>query len=149
MTTQIVPSITDEQLAELEEQYRSEPIPACRVCGSDLAISSMGGGRPTTWNCSNEQALTSSGKMDWDHYEKSRFEQRRVGDSRVLALITRLRAAEKDAARYRWLRDSDWYVGPDTVEADEGGCRLLGYANENSAAEDLDKAIDTAMEQKQ
>lgn len=26
----------------------------------------------------------------------------------VIALLDRLEAAEKDAARYRWLRDSDW-----------------------------------------
>lgn len=133
MSQPIVPSITDEQLGELEEQYRSEPIPVCRVCGSDLAISSMGGGRPTTWNCSNEEALTSTGKMDWDHYEKSRFEQRRVGDYRVLALIARLRAAEKDAARYRWIRS-----------ADEVPFNLMSIM---IIDEKFDQAVDAAMEQ--
>lgn len=153
MTTPIVPSISDEQLAELEDYYTSEPVPACRVCGAPLSISSIGGGRPTVWSCSDEEALIVDGKMDWDHYDKSQFEQRRTGDSRVISLIARLRAAEADAKRYRWLRDQhnelsgDCWVSVysrDTCEWQSIDSNVLGIDREDDL--DLDAAIDAAME---
>lgn len=52
----------------------------------------------------------------------------------------------KDAGRYRWLRDSAWYVGPDEFYCGEGG-DMNEYENHNCQAETLDIAIDTAMEQ--
>ena len=61
-------------------------------------------------------------------------------------LIARLRAAEKDAARYRWLRDEALHVStesPAVVVADEFGNQCEGILYE----ERLDAAIDLAMEQ--
>lgn len=86
MTTPPVPSITDEQLAELER--------------AALAKKSEGFLLVHNLSCND-----------------------------MLALITRLRAAEADAARYRWLRDKptfiwliqDWqpsgsdFIDPDTA----------------------------------
>lgn len=55
----------------------------------------------------------------------------------VIALLGRLEAAEKDAARYRWIRDSDWnqLTHPDvwTQVTNEYG--------------ELDAAIDAAMKE--
>lgn len=51
----------------------------------------------------------------------------------------------RDAERYRWIRASNWYVGPDDFFANEGG-ELEGYKNENFNAENLDMAIDAAIE---
>lgn len=56
-----------------------------------------------------------------------------LSTSTVSALITRLRAAEKDAARYRYIR-----------ETDELPMNLMRL---EMMGELLDKAIDTAMEQ--
>ena len=51
----------------------------------------------------------------------------------------------RDAERYRWLRASIWYVGPDDLYADEAG-GLENYQNENFSAENLDTKIDAAIE---
>lgn len=55
-------------------------------------------------------------------------------------------AAEQDAARYRWLAQSDWYVGPDDIGEYFGG--ISGYSNFNHGKERLDHAIDAAMKAK-
>lgn len=87
MTTPIVPSITDGQLAELESSYEHA---YCTIPGSLIA-----------------------------------------------ALVIRLRCAEKDAARYRWLRDSGYlYSWTD-----------LHVCDEHRSAEITDQTIDSAMEQ--
>lgn len=52
----------------------------------------------------------------------------------------------QDALRYRWLRGSDWYVGPDDFYAEEEGGWLEDYKNENFSAENLDTTIDKAIE---
>jgi len=59
-----------------------------------------------------------------------------VGPSVIRALIARLRAAEKDAARYRWLCDGNGYFMEQQF--------LCGHSNDKLAA---DLAIDEAMEQ--
>ncbi|AKE70322.1 TPA: hypothetical protein ACGJ7L_006471 [Pseudomonas aeruginosa] len=66
-------------------------------------------------------------------------------------LIARLRAAEADAKRYRWLRNPDQDVSlvldkvSGEVPADEFGCG--GYlAYEYRSGDELDAAIDAAME---
>ncbi|ELM3819015.1 hypothetical protein RYY35_005877 [Pseudomonas aeruginosa] len=66
-------------------------------------------------------------------------------------LIARLRAAEADAKRYRWLRNPDQDVSlvldkvSGEVPADEFGCG--GYlAYESRSGDELDAAIDAAME---
>ncbi len=69
---------------------------------------------------------------------------------RLLYELRTLRAENaelrKDAGRYRWLRDSAWYVGPDEFYCGEGG-DMNEYENHNCRAETLDAAIDAAMEQ--
>ena len=63
----------------------------------------------------------------------------------VLTLLAERAELLRDAGRYRWLRESLWYVGPDTCEPTEGGS-MEGYCNENFMAENLDAAIDAAMQ---
>lgn len=66
----------------------------------------------------------------------------------LLSELRRLRAENAElklyAGRYRWLRDSIWYVGPDDFYCGEGG-DMNEYQNHNCQAEELDHAIDTAM----
>ena len=66
----------------------------------------------------------------------------------LTAELRRLRAENaelaKDAGRYKWLRDSIWYVGPDDFYCGEGG-DMNEYENHNCQADTLDTAIDTAM----
>ncbi|MFW4884455.1 hypothetical protein ACOAOW_11600 [Pseudomonas aeruginosa] len=110
MTTPIVQSISDEQLAELDELTAK---------------------------------LTGDWWVDWDSsYAVT------ASPSNIQSLISRLRAAEADAKRYRWLRSQPndcsapridichWQRnGDDSVNEGEG-LRL----------EEADKAIDAAME---
>lgn len=71
----------------------------------------------------------------------------------IAALIARLRAAEADAKRYRWLRDQhnelsgDCWVSVysrDTCEWQSIDSNVLGIDREDDL--DLDAAIDAAME---
>lgn len=100
MTTAPVHSITDEQIADIEQRA----------------------------------------SMGLSHYVHG------VSSYAVISLIARLRAAERDAARYRWLRESMWYVGPDNFFCGEGG-DMNDYENHNYRADTLDTAIDTAMQE--
>lgn len=116
MTTPIVPSITDEQLVELED-YCSLPV----------------------FQDETDAPLV-------------------MGELR--GLIARLRDAEKDAARYRWICDNacdlNFYASGEPVPA-AGERRITGkveideaqYPVEDfgSAKPQLDSLIDTAMEQ--
>ena len=71
----------------------------------------------------------------------------------MIELITRLRQAEKDAARYRWLREqpcSDWEItGEETSHIDVTMWRNDGFDNCNSgeslSGDQMDAAIDEAM----
>ena len=98
-------AIADADLvAELRKSYEPSTIPPCRVCGGKLTMASVGGGTPTAYACSDPR--TPEGKMDWNHYSQSRWEDyRRGGDDRVLELLRRFetaRAAGGDAARWQW-----------------------------------------------
>jgi len=70
-----------------------------------------------------------------------------ISDSLVRAMLSRLRAAEKDAARYRWLRGK---VGVDHAYGDFmaflpcGNYEITEHDNHNT-----DQAIDAAIEQNQ
>lgn len=120
MTTSPVASITDEQLAEIEAlSLEAEAFD----WAPDIGMSHS----ETVYAC-------------------------HVGPSVIRDLIARLRAAEKDAARYRWLRNPaqdvamvlDKVTGHVPVDSFGAG----GYATyEYRAGEELDQAIDTAMEQ--
>jgi hypothetical protein len=90
MTTAIVQSINDEDLAELEEICRQQ---AFECCGNY----SVGGEYMGQWErvCCGEPRSTER-DITWPAEE-------------VLNLIARLRAAEADAKRYHWLIDN-WRV---------------------------------------
>lgn len=77
-------------LNELVELVRSlhtgDPVPPCPVCAGALSIARAGGGEPTVWACSGQEAdparpgylrrLPGRGVAD-EHYSRSRFVQRR------------------------------------------------------------------------
>lgn len=77
------------------------------------------------------------------------FTKSDIGTIDALELLGRLGQAEKDAARYRWLRDVAPEVdfeSPLAVMADEYGC-VIGADNycEILFSDRLDAAIDEAM----
>lgn len=57
------------------------------------------------------------------------------------SLRAELAEAQKDAARYRWLKDSHWYIGP----APEGDLIGVSWDDFNDRAGRMDAAIDAAM----
>lgn len=84
----------DELLAKLIEDYEPTQVPTCRVCDAALTIVAMGGGEPTKYACSQMQLGTGK-PMDWEHYERSQWrDYRSGGDSRVMDLIERYKAAQ-------------------------------------------------------
>lgn len=86
MTTNIVNSITDEMLDDLEEICRQH---AFTCCGNP----SIGGeymGAQEQVCCGQPESTEKD--ISWPAEE-------------ILELVTRLRQSENDAARYRWLRD--------------------------------------------
>lgn len=75
-------------LDAIEARFTAEEVPDCRVCGAKLSIRAFGGGKPTVWACSTVNV----GDPDWyTHYVGSKFEQRKHGDSEVLALVREAR----------------------------------------------------------
>jgi len=82
----------DEQLLqELTSRYKPTMVPPCRICGAPLEIAAVGGGSPTVYACSTQSATNLP--ADWDHYERSRWEdRRRGGDPAVMELIAAYRA---------------------------------------------------------
>lgn len=77
----------NELINKLKERYSPPTVPACRVCGGPLEVASCGGGRPTRYRCSSTRLA--EGKMDWEHYDRSEWEDlRQGGDPDVLELVT-------------------------------------------------------------
>ena len=56
-------------------------------------------------------------------------------------LINRLRAAEADAKRYRWLCASAWYVGPEP----RGDTEAVSWHDHNETKDGVTEAIDKAI----
>lgn len=108
-TTSPVMSITDEQIAEIEALASD----ACQYAGQD-------------W-------FTAPDLSAWFADDDALF-MAAASPFVVRALISRLRAAERDAARYRWLREDRGYF------PEEEGLR---------GGDELDTAIDTAMKGEQ
>ena len=87
-------------------------------------------------------------------YCRSKLEDNSLSPEVLVELITRLRQAEKDAARYRWLREqpcSDWEItGEETSHIDVTMWRNDGFDNCNSGesllGDLMDAAIDEAMQ---
>lgn len=88
MMGQEIKDWSDEDLIHMLHHWYDPPvIPPCRVCGGKLAIQAMGGGQPTKYA---HQVHLPSGMIDWDHYEKSGYEDRKQGgDEAVIELIKR------------------------------------------------------------
>lgn len=84
--------MSELDLDALEQRYTRTPVPPCRVCGGELTPQSMGGGRPTVYAHSTPDGVSWT---SWQaHYQGSRWEQPRSGDSDVLAAIARIRDLE-------------------------------------------------------
>lgn len=84
--------IDADLIARLRERYTADAVPSCRVCGSELSIQSMGGGRATEYAHSRPEGVSF---RDWsEHYSNSRWTQYRGGDSEVLALLNAIKSEE-------------------------------------------------------
>ena len=59
----------------------------------------------------------------------------------VRAMVARLRAAEADAKRYRWLCASAWYVGPEP----RGDTEAVSWHDHNETKDGVTEAIDKAI----
>ncbi len=89
-------------VATLRARYSPTKVPACRVCGGELSIQSVGGGEPTVWACSDLEADPAQpghlrrkpGRTVADsHYSQSRWvDYRQGGDSVVMELLDLLAA---------------------------------------------------------
>lgn len=83
----------DDVFGVLRETYTADEVPPCRVCGAELTIVSMGGGRATEYSCGAiEPISTPWNSPEWKHYEKSKWTQYRSGDSLVLRVVDALEA---------------------------------------------------------
>lgn len=76
--------MTDELVARLRERYTSPEVPPCPVCGGELSIQAIGRG-PTVWACAKPEGVSYGAHSE--HYQLSRHEQYRHGDSDVLELL--------------------------------------------------------------
>lgn len=85
--------MTEEELAALEQRYTAEPVPPCRVCGGELSVQSMGGGKATVYGCSNKPDDVKYTEWIDGHYRQSTWVQYRDGDADVLALVAAYRSA--------------------------------------------------------
>ncbi|HGO9514210.1 hypothetical protein I5K88_28970 [Pseudomonas aeruginosa] len=66
--------------------------------------------------------------------------------SNIKSLIARLRAYEVDAKRYRWLRDSGRLLGDNMDSHEYNFCVVTADGEDVMWFEQLDSAIDAAME---
>lgn len=153
MTTPPVPSITDELIADIEQEaLMATPGPWEQVgihvhtkLGAENRAGSLAHHRDG-WNIAtvNPWSATNADGEDEDlpviEQMANRAHIANCDPSTVLALITRLRAAEADAARYRWLREQCGMSGSLTI-AEVGYWELIPWSGD-----DIDAAIDTAME---
>ena len=95
--------------------------------------------------------IESAARKPW--YCRSKLEDNLLSPEVLVEIITRLRQTEKDAARYRWLRQqpcSGWEVdGDETSHIDVTMWRNDGFDNCNSgeslSGDQMDAAIDEAM----
>lgn len=75
----------EDILDRLRQRYTADEVPSCRVCGGELSVQSMGGGRATEYAHSAPDGVRMG---DWmEHYRESKWTQYRAGDDEVLALL--------------------------------------------------------------
>lgn len=73
----------------LSERYEETHVPPCAVCGGELGVQAVGGGKPTEY----AHQTYVGGKLDWDHYERSRWtDSKSGGDEVVMELLRRFAA---------------------------------------------------------
>lgn len=89
-----LPAISSVTLDVLERRYRLVPEPTeCRVCGSEMGISSMGPDA-VKWRCkkAGRALLQPYSRENSDHYRQSEVVQYETGDPMVLALVAAFRS---------------------------------------------------------
>ena len=140
MSQPIVPSITDEQLAKLERL--SDGANQSGWYWDDKTVDEDGYTFIPEGSCLVGEIFLAE-QYEGDQEDCNFIEAAKPAV--IKSLITRLRAAEKDAARYRWLRDRvgvDFAYGDFMAYLPTGGYRL-----DEQAKNETDQAIDAAMEQ--
>lgn len=95
-----IPSCTDDLLAEIEAAAKAATPGQWGADGSFVCTARTEGG--TTY------VETWSGVSDANRVEDARYIAK-ANPANVLALTARVRELEKDAARYRWLRENAKY----------------------------------------
>ncbi|WP_447404527.1 hypothetical protein [Pseudomonas aeruginosa] len=123
--------ISDEQLAEIERDILAQAQIMSGQCEGGVWL--RGGDCP---------------KCQATRHDRCQFPlpQSYAIPSNVEALIARLRAAEADAKRYRWLRDSGRLLGDSMDSHADNFCVVTADGEDVMWFEQLDSAIDAAME---
>jgi hypothetical protein len=148
MTTPLVPSITDEQIAEIEaaaenirgwtmREYFQEPDAFEVEQDWEWYVGALDeeGNQYPLLHVDAHQYDSGDSELLAKYYAM-------VNRDTVLALISRLRAAERGAGRYRFIRDNcdrQWDVMYDNIEV------IIPGVVEDHA--DFDAAIDAAMQE--
>ena len=143
MTTSPVPTISDEQIAEIEA-LAEKAIPGpwfADSCECDRYVSPEPNGETAVANVLANDFDDESGRWFSGSITEATHKFMAMANPEfIAALIARLRAAEKDAARYRFIRN---YDDGDSVE------RALINPNYTPVqirmGAGLDNSIDTAM----
>ncbi|ENC9823518.1 TPA: hypothetical protein ACKQFK_004409 [Pseudomonas aeruginosa] len=78
--------------------------------------------------------------------DRSRLDSTVILCGTLADIIARLRAAEADAKRYRWLRDSGRLLGDSMDSHADNFCVVTADGEDVMWFEQLDSAIDAAME---
>ncbi|MBX5769586.1 hypothetical protein ISD85_03220 [Pseudomonas aeruginosa] len=73
--------------------------------------------------------------------DRSRLDSTVILCGTLADIIDRLRAAEADAKRYRWLCASAWYVGPEPC----GDTEAVSWHDHNETKDGVTEAIDKAI----
>lgn len=153
MTTRPLQSITDEQLAEIEaaaidvkgwtmREHFQEPEEGFLPEDWEWYVGAIDeeGNRYPLLNVNAHQYGSGDSEKLSKYYAL-------VNRDAMLALITRLRAAEKDAARYRWLRERCFGFSHDEAERGISTMRWgeWQYDTPEGHIAQMDMAIDAAM----
>lgn len=88
-------------LAWLSWHARPSDPGTCRVCGGELTVGRMGGGRPTVYHCSVPRPIEArrEGRDEdaaWQHFRDSEVEVTRHGDPAVRALVAEVRRRREE-----------------------------------------------------
>ena len=87
--------LTSDTLQLLTDKYKNYDIPPCRVCGSELTVGSMGGGRLTEFACS-EATIGTDGWLE--HYGQSKWTAPNKPDRLVTLLIDKYKELQENCS---------------------------------------------------